>query len=70
MFDVLISFTDDQDKAAAAGKNVYWAGKDKYPRARYEPPADRLAYLQGDKTRFGKPVICPLRAKEPKEPKK
>lgn len=57
-YDVLTSFSDDHDKAAQAGDNVYWAGKDLYPRDGYEPTAERLTYLQGSKNKFGKPVIA------------
>ena len=51
-YEVLVSFTDPEDRGA-----VYWAGKDRYPRAGYEPTEERIAFLQSDKTRFKKPVI-------------
>jgi len=57
-YDVLISFTDDADKKAADGENVYWAGKSKYPRDGYTPPAERVSFLQSGNTRFKKPVIA------------
>lgn len=51
-FDVLVSFTDLEDK-----NTVYWAGKSQYPRDGYEPSAERIAFLQSNKNAFKKPVI-------------
>ena len=51
-YNVLISFSDPEDNGT-----VYYAGKDKYPRAGFEPSEERIAYLQSYKTKFGKPVI-------------
>lgn len=63
-YDVLISFKDDADKKAKAGENVYWAGKDQYPRNGYEPPKTRIDFLLSDKTRWKKPVIAPIEKME------
>ena len=52
-YAVLVSFTDPEDK-----DTVYWAGKDTYPRAGYEPTEERIAYLQSSNTAFKKPVIA------------
>lgn len=57
-YAVLVSFTDPDDKAASNGANVYWAGKNLYPREGYTPPEERIAYLQSGKTAFKKPVIA------------
>ena len=65
--DVLVSFTDNEDKNAPSGANVYLAGKSQYPRDGYEPAADRVAYLKGDKNRFKKPLIAP-KEQEPSAP--
>ena len=70
--DVLISFTDPEDKAAPKGANVYWAGKSQYPREGYTPPEKRLAYLLGSENQLKRPVIAPLTpvpAQEPKDKK-
>lgn len=56
-YEVLISFTDTEDKEAPTGKSVYWAAKDNYPRAGYTPAEGRVAYLQSNKTAFKAPVI-------------
>lgn len=56
-YSVLVSFTDPEDKNAPEGANVYWAGKNTYPRDGYEPTAERIAYLQSNKTALGKAVI-------------
>lgn len=55
---VLVSFADPDDKAAPSGSNVYWAGKNLYPRVGYTPTEERIAYLQSGKTSFKKPVIA------------
>lgn len=52
-YEVLVSFTDSED-----GMAVYWAGKDKYPRAGYDPTDERVAYLQSCTNAMGKPVIA------------
>lgn len=52
-YGVLVSFTDPEDGGA-----VYWAGKDKYPRAGYAPTEERVAYLQSSQTAFKRPVIA------------
>ena len=52
-YEVLIDFTDSQDNMT-----VYRAGKDKYPRAGYDPTGERIAYLQGSENAFGKPIIA------------
>nr|DAG16924.1 MAG TPA: hypothetical protein [Caudoviricetes sp.] len=52
-YEVLIDFTEPGDDM-----HIYRAGKDKYPRAGYEPTEDRIAYLQSDKTTLGRPVIA------------
>jgi len=52
-YTVLVSFTDPED-----GMTVYWAGKDTYPRAGYDPPDERIAYLQSSNTAMGMPVIA------------
>ena len=70
-YDVLVSFTDPEDKKAVAGKNVYWAGKDQYPRDGYRPTNARIEYLQGYANKFKKPVIAaaPIIEKQPVEEK-
>lgn len=60
-YDVLISFTDDADKEAANGENVYWAGKSQFPRAGYTPAEERVKFLLGNNTRWKKPVIAPAK---------
>ena len=52
-YSVLVSFSDPEDSGA-----VYWAGKDTYPRAGYEPTEGRLAYLKSGSNVFKKPVIA------------
>lgn len=52
-YEVLIDFTDSQDNMTS-----YRVGKDKYPRAGYDPPAERIEYLQSNRNAFGKPVIA------------
>lgn len=52
-YEVLIDFTEPQDDMT-----IYRAGKDKYPRAGYDPPAERIEYLQSNRNAFGKPVIA------------
>lgn len=52
-YAVLIDFTEPDD-----GMHIYRAGKDRYPRAGYEPSEERIAYLQSCNTRLGKPVIA------------
>lgn len=52
-YAVLVSFTDREDENTA-----YWAGKDTYPRAGYEPSEERVAYLQSGGNAFKKPVIA------------
>ena len=56
-YKVLNSFTDSEDVTASDNKNVYWAGKELYPRDGYKPTAERIEYLQGEKNAFKKPVI-------------
>lgn len=51
-YEVLIDFIDAQDNMTS-----YRAGKDKYPRVGYDPTAERIEYLQGDKNTLGKPII-------------
>lgn len=52
-YEVLIDFTDSQDNMTS-----YRAGKDKYPRAGYNPDAERVAYLQSSANALGRPVIA------------
>lgn len=52
-YEVLIDFTEPED-----GMTIYRAGKDKYPRPGYDPPDERIAYLQSSNTVLGKPVIA------------
>ncbi|MDD4511292.1 MAG: hypothetical protein PHY23_10370 [Oscillospiraceae bacterium] len=52
-YAVLIDFTEPGD-----GMHIYRAGKDRYPRPGYDPPDERIAYLQSDKTVLCKPVIA------------
>lgn len=49
-YEVLIDFTEPQDDMT-----IYRAGKDKYPRAGYNPTEERIAYLQSDKNALGRP---------------
>ncbi|NLL92509.1 MAG: hypothetical protein GX222_08910 [Ruminococcaceae bacterium] len=56
-YEVVISFTDPEDKDAPEGANIYWAGKNLYPRDGYKPTAKRIAFLLSNKTSFKKPVI-------------
>ena len=62
-YDVLVSFTDSEDKTAPKGANVYHAGKNQYPRDGYTPPEKRLACLLGNENKLKRPVIA---AQEPK----
>lgn len=52
-YEVLFDFTDSQDNMTS-----YRAGKDRYPRAGYDPPAERIEYLQSSKNALGRPVIA------------
>lgn len=52
-YTVLIDFTEPDD-----GMHIYRAGKDRYPRPGYDPPDERIAYLQSNKNALGKPVIA------------
>lgn len=52
-YEVLIDFTDSQDNMTS-----YRASKDKYPRAGYDPPAERIEYLQSSTNALGRPVIA------------
>ena len=52
-YEVLIDFTDAQDNGTS-----YRAGKDKYPRAGYDPSAERIAYLLGNQNALGRPIIA------------
>lgn len=56
-YTVLVSFTDGEDKAAPTGANVYWAGKDTYPREGHTPTEERIAFLQSNKTALKQPVL-------------
>lgn len=69
MYIVLKDFADMQDKGY-----IYRAG-DSFPRAGYEPGADRLALLQSNSNRIGVPLICladdqPEISQETDQPKK
>lgn len=56
-YDVLVNFTDGADKNAPAGKNVYYAGEDFYPRDGYTPSADRVKALQSKENALKRPLI-------------
>ena len=63
MFTVLHEFADMQDNG-----HVYRVG-DVFPRAGYEPGADRLAVLQSNSNRLGEPLISRVSKTMPDEEK-